>query len=214
MSVLTIHSLLEDMYGFDGIVNTLLATPVEITNVIATAGTGGQLLDIQLSAALPLPNPPSGTGIYNAASTQMAGFFNGRVMTMTSGPFAGRSTRIVGYDPGTGLATSTGTPTLRVITFQGTSVPALANQTFVINGAAFNGVGFGYNPNDGLVDANDGGSPAKLNALLPNPKYPSTAGTYSTAYSNFGVTGVANATSGVAPTRTTTQPIGTTCCWD
>ena len=64
----------------------------------------------------------------------MAGYFNGRVMTMTSGPLAGRSTRIVGYSPSTS--------TLRVMAFEGSYIPSLLNQNFVINGALFNGVGF------------------------------------------------------------------------
>ncbi len=104
-------------------------------------------------------------------------YYNGRILTMTSGTMAGRSTRIVGYSPTAA--------TLRVVSFEGSFVPALTNQSFVINGRPFNGVGFGYNAN-GLINAKDNNG--RLFALLPNPKYPSMQGSftdlgdYQTAY--------------------------------
>ncbi len=157
LSVLTIHSLLEDMYGYDGIVNTVLG--VHITAVTPTNGTNGQLLDITLSTGLPVP------ALYSSAP---AGYYNGRVLTMTSGPLAGRSTRIVGYNL-SGL--------LRVVSFEGLTIVPSAFQNFVINGRPFNGVGFGYTSTSGLVNAKDGNG--RLFALLPNQKFPSGTGSYS-----------------------------------
>jgi hypothetical protein len=128
------------------------------------------------------------------------GYFNGCVLTFTSGPAAGQSTRIVGYDNGmahnsTPDASGNLTPTLRVMSFpaattlinQG-STPPLGAQ-FVINGRPFNGTGFGFNPTAnptgvnsfGLVNANDnptsmtatnsGPTMRRLYALMPNPLY-------------------------------------------
>ncbi len=88
---------------------------------------------------------PGTTSGYRAI--HMGGYFNGRVLTMTSGPLAGRSTRIVGYDPG-----FAGVPTLRVMAFEGSNIVPSAFQNFLINGGIFNGVGFGYNAASGLVN--------------------------------------------------------------
>ena len=129
---------------------------------------------------LPTPSYPIVPNFTIAPS----GYFNGCVLTFTSGPAAGVSTRIVGYDngqrksPTTNTNTnSTGRATLRVVGFPGASTlisnsqvanPNLGVQ-FVINGRPFNGTGFGFqtqNPPNltppavsqfGLVNALDGG---------------------------------------------------------
>ena len=168
LSVLMTHSLLEDMYGYDGIVNTALG--VHITQSVPTAGTGmgasSQLIDVTISAALPVP------ALYSSAP---GGYYNGRVLTMTSGPLAGLSTRIVGY------AASGATSILRAVSFDGGTAPVLPQpyENFVINGPPFNGLGFGYNTSTGVVNAKDGNG--RLFALLPNQKFPSGTGTYSLA---------------------------------
>ncbi len=115
-----------------------------------------------------------------------SGYFNGCVLTFTSGPAAGVSTRIVGYDNGqrqmpavsgaNPKTNSTGNPTLRVLGFPGANT--LVNESnggtnisvsFVINGRPFNGTGFGFQAQNpptlppgtassfGLVNATDGG---------------------------------------------------------
>ncbi len=137
--------------------------------------------------------------VFTQNSVAPSGFFNGCILTFTSGPAAGQSTRIVGYDNGLGVHT-TGVPTLRVVNFPGanalvtasynnsmsggTPKPSVGAQ-FVINGRPFNGTGFGFNANPvagqfGLVNATDGTENSNLFALLPNP----------VTFSNGSVTGV------------------------
>lgn len=99
------------------------------------------------------------------------GYFNGCLLTITSGPAAGKSTRILDYEclaPEYAKATATTSPTrmfrFRVMAFQrsdGQSLVVntdtgakgrppelsdLAGQSFIVNGRAFSGTGVGYNP--------------------------------------------------------------------
>jgi hypothetical protein len=241
MSVIGPHSLLEDMYGNDAVASSSMsfttastanpvaggtATPITVktasialTSIPSETLTSSQiqLIDLQLTAALPWPlaaNPaiytaamtaetangvssPTGlaspyAGITDANGSAPSGYFNGCVLTFTTGPAAGQSTRIVGYDngyttspnTGTSATNSTGSPTLRVMNFPGATsfVPppsggspatGLGSQ-FLINGRPFNGVGFGFNFATNLVDAVDYTHPPqspRLFALLPNPVF-------------------------------------------
>ncbi len=223
LSALTIHSLLEDMYGSDGLVNTYLPGSTIANPLVAkiTANTlppnnnvnYAQLTDIFLTFAAPngtvagqyVPSPVTqnvlpGPAIYGGPAP--SGFFNGCVLTMTTGPLAGRSTRIVGYDSGTGPGT-TGVCTLRVVAFgfpyqlssgvyvynsNYSALSPLANNDFVINGRPFNGVGFGLDTSGAvtppnsipyLVNAKDANG--RLFALLPNTKYFAANGAYTVA---------------------------------
>ena len=116
------------------------------------------------------------------------------MLTFTSGPAAGQSTRIVGYDNGIGGHNSTGTPTLRVMEFPGGQHPDHApavvvtalNAQFLINGRPFNGIGFGFNTATNLVDALDSSPTPRLFALLPNPVtfIPNTTATSTTGKYN------------------------------
>ena len=275
VSVLSMHSLLEDMYGNDAVASSsssfttastatlptgASATPTTISkatvslsasNTPAPTASQVQLINLTLSATppggasstgppppAPLPWPLSFNGAANAAAnlatggtngftspykgitdtngSAPSGFFNGCVLTFLTGPAAGQSTRIVGYDNGIttavggGATNSTGTTTLRVMGFPGAAALVNAPNTsnngwqFLINGRPFNGVGFGFNFATNLVDAVDGSTPPRLFALLPNPvNFSNTTG--SAGYNVAGGVG--------APTRITTRPIGTTCCW-
>ncbi len=80
----------------------------------------------------------------------------GRVLTMITGPAAGQSTHIVGVS-------STGR--LQALAFEN-GFPRDGDWC-VINGAAFSGMGFGYNPATGRLDAPDPDTGRPL-ALLPN----------------------------------------------
>ena len=243
LSVLSIHSLLEDMYGNDAVASTSTsfttastttpppfgssapATTISSATIsLSSANTNPapapppsakqlQLIDLTLTLSgtttpAPLPWPLSFNSAASSAKNSAAnlatgstngftspykgitdatygfapsGFFNGCVLTFTSGPAAGQSTRIVGYDNGIktaasgGATNSTGTVTLRVMDFPGSS--AMVNApvattnawNFLINGRPFNGVGFGFNFATNLVDAIDPSS--NLFALLPNPAF-------------------------------------------
>ncbi|MGQ9576006.1 MAG: hypothetical protein ACUVUC_11885 [Thermoguttaceae bacterium] len=122
------HSLLEDMYGDD----TLPGTAAAITPVC-----GGQLLNLTVN----IPEPAKRVGC---------------VLTALSGPAAGKSTRIVGYDPTTSQ--------IQVLAFEGIS-DVTVPMDFVINGPAFSGTGAGYNPNTGRLDWEI--APGRPVALLP-----------------------------------------------
>jgi len=140
-------SLLEKMYGNGAALGTLAA--VNPNGVIAS----GQFIDLQLPAgSVPLPPPPVALDPYGAP----AGYYNGCVLTMLTGPAAGLSTRIVGYLPGPPAI-------VRVMAFQGlatsqfasltaTAISAGTPQNFLINGRPFNGPGVGYNTATGKMD--------------------------------------------------------------
>ena len=169
LSVLSIHSLLEDMYGNDGLQGTV--GPNNSMFINAAAGQPGQLIDIYLNGPLPWPL----AGYYGMASpygpTAPSGYFNGCVLSMTSGSLAGKSARIVGYDSGTAINSFTSNQAiLRVVAFEGATTSNLpqSGDAFLINGRPFNGTGFGFNPTTGLVNAKDS-SNTFLQALLPNP---------------------------------------------
>ncbi len=228
-SVLSIHSLLEDLYGNDAVASSsssfttastatlpsgTAATPITISKATISLSSSNspapnasqlQLIDLTLglpSTPTPLPWPLSFNSAANTAAKAAgatsgtftspylnitddtngaapSGFFNGCVLTFLTGPAAGQSTRIVGYDNGltniasggSTLTNSTGTTTLRVMDFPGASAMVNATTTtnswqFLINGRPFNGVGFGFSFVSNLVDASDG---THLFALLPNP---------------------------------------------
>lgn len=124
------HSLLEDIYGEDWVRGVATAiTPV----------AGGQLLNLTVS----VPDPGKRLGC---------------VLTALSGSAAGKSTRIVGYDPNTSQ--------LQVVAFEGVS-GATVPMEFVINGTPFSGTGAGFNWDSGRLDLVDQlGRPL---ALLPRP---------------------------------------------
>ena len=99
------------------------------------------------------------------------GYFNGCLLTITSGPASGQTTRILGYDRIADLVNKSGAVIgrifrFRVMSFQrangaslqigtsdsGTPPPRtpelvdLTNASFIVNGRAFSGTGVGYNP--------------------------------------------------------------------
>jgi hypothetical protein len=175
-SALSIHSLLEDMYGYDGLISSYVG--VSIASVSNNTGsTPAQFIDLFLTpTTTPFSSAMSAGYVGNA---NLSGYFNGCVLTMLSGALAGKSTRIVGYDSGT----TSGAAALRVMCFEGTLQGPKAGDLFIINGRAFNGTGAGYNTATMNIDAQDANSHPY--ALLPNPKFfvnnLSAGGTYNTA---------------------------------
>ena len=157
-SVMGPHSLLEDMYGSDGVVGTvvdgmLLADGV--TNAdnprssrllpAFTFGTQGQEFLVQLDVNTDVP-----MYLYDGA-------YNGRTVTMLTGGAAGRSSRVldskVAVDESNNRITDPSLPAhntpnligsthvLRVMQFGAT---VSVGDRVLINGAAFNGTGFGF----------------------------------------------------------------------
>ncbi len=137
------HDLLSDLYGNDGAKGQV--SMVEPVPNVGTAVT--QLIDLTVPATSVqslftyLDSMNMTQPIVATARMQAPGFYNGCVLTMTSGPFAGRSTRIVGwgYD-------GTANFIVRVMAFDGLATLAdLSSHTFIVNGRPFNGTGFGFN---------------------------------------------------------------------
>lgn len=209
-SVLWTHSLLEDMYGANTIDGFLMAAPVTTTADNHT----GQLIDLYVSAV----NPKTGASQYSQNTTGpyslISGYYNGQVLTMTSGPARGLSTRIVGYrsgNPNTALPDPTGnSATFRVVAFDGiatstfiawysTGSNSAFDQRLIINGRAFNGTGVGLNTVSPYNAAGGGNNQAysQLTAMdtsnglnvpyvyLPNPKYFASNTTFNVAANPF-----------------------------
>jgi hypothetical protein len=139
------HSLLEDLYGNDGVRGLVTGARMD---------AGGQFFKLDFD---------SRTG---EAFGRFAGHHSGAVLTMLTGPARGCSARVAGYSPsnfdGDGRVNS---GTLLVEVFESGVAPATSDG-FVVNGLPFNGTGSGYNPATGKLDLSDGaGHPV---ALLPN----------------------------------------------
>ena len=122
------HGLLEDLYGRELFRGTIDLNLSRIVN--------GQFFIFQTEYIAPsVPYEPP-------ESWKFSGFFNGCVLTLTSGQFKGKSVRVVSYDyeqrpmPNDDEFVAT-------IIVEGAGLPALED-SFVINGRPFNGTGHGY----------------------------------------------------------------------
>lgn len=156
-SILSQHSLLEDLYGRG---DMAMGT---IVNLLPSQN-GGQTVYFSVNFSVPSPVYP------------IPNYYAGRVITFTNGPAAGLSTRVMAYFPG-GYSGS-GVPELMAEMPESDlpiPVQPSAGTRFVINGAPFNGTGNGLNPAsynlDHTITLNSG--TAYPTALLPN--YPFAA---------------------------------------
>lgn len=124
-SVLRPHSLLEDLYGSDGLEGEVITVPQVVMP---------QLVQFQISATSSSPTPLA----------QVDNYYTGRVLTVRTGNSAGRSWRVV-------KSTSAGEITVFAegVTASGINergqVAIKAEDRILINGAPFNGTGFGFN---------------------------------------------------------------------
>ncbi len=216
ISSIAYHSLLNDMYGTDGVKGTV-STAYFVSSTASPSGPT-QLIDLQCTALSNLLNPALGpSGYYQfptltptatvPAQVQTPGYFNGCVLTMIDGPAANYSTRIVGW----GYNSGTFIYTIRILAFDGynaynsgeATVPAITGN-FVINGRPFNGTGFGFNTN--VTGAGQTLLGARTATATITPCCP-TPGTFSrTARTRFSAASVGR-------TKTTTPGICRTCCW-
>lgn len=145
-SALSGHGLLEDLYGRDGFVGEVAAMP------LPSPAQPGNFAKISWL----VPTPPKLI------------YYNGCVITMTSGQLAGKSSRIVDYSF-TGPSNGKYTVMFTIQPFSGQNPNP--GDTFVVNGRPFNGTGSGYMPTKGNLDlkhdyTQDGTGDAEL-ALLP-----------------------------------------------
>src|SRR5437588_2944777 len=181
-TVLQQHSLLNDLYGNDSISGSILSvgaqgqtqpgtsTPPFVVdgnqfagnqngNATGPLGPTPQFFSFQVN----LPKDASGNINYFYYSA-IPNYYAGRVITFTSGKAVNHSTRIVAYNPyHPGHPDPPQPPqqneqypqfTIEAIESKlaGSVQPAI-NDTFIINGAPFNGTGAGYDPITGNLDA-------------------------------------------------------------
>src|SRR5262249_38387961 len=141
-------------------------------NSTITDQTGGQILEFSVKKSDISANDPAFS--LSSSLLDLDGYFDGCVITMTSGPAAGKSSRIVRYDA------TPSNPVFHVLAFNGVTSLTDANNPnpkFIINGRAFSGTGFGFRTATDLLDAKDGNSHEF--ALLPNPAAYTPTGEYS-----------------------------------
>jgi hypothetical protein len=172
-SIMGAHSLLEDLYGGDGLVGRIPSSDAPYLDPAygffpAYMYGGGALMffDVQLN------DPPgfAGRPFYSLQS----GYYNGRVITMLDGQAAGQSTRIVGYLPNVddtnplgigGFPLAPRWARFLLVPFEtmtqvgavwSVGAPAPGDR-FLINGRPFNGAGAGVHPGDLYTDGNGNG---------------------------------------------------------
>jgi hypothetical protein len=191
-SVLYPLSLLEDYYGGPagqpvlwGQVGTVTTFPNLLPNT-APANSVSPLFQISVAPATTAPVLKN----INDTPSQIEGYYEGCLLTMTSGPAAGLSSRIVRYMyPSSGSLS--GQYLIRAMTFKGATGTVLPNKndTFFINGRPFAGTGSGWNATSKIVDAKD--SNGRQFALLISPAYYTPSGDYN-SNTPFGGLGCAN----------------------
>ncbi len=143
------HSLLNDIYGQDGFVGEI---PPPSGGPVASFVAGGEFIQIEVANDVSVisPNPVYQGQVDNHASLvasrrhlETEGYYNGGLITFTSGHYVGQSARIVQYDPSPYNGSNFDGA---VITLEGLGETILpgSGDRFVVNGPAFNGVGAGY----------------------------------------------------------------------
>jgi hypothetical protein len=140
-SALRGHSLLQDLYGPDFITGTVAnLTP---TGVNPNNDNGDQWPSDNNPAAAPRGQAFAFQCTFTPANQQMPwlDYYTGRVLTFTTGPAAGYSTRVLQYDP---TVTPARLHVEAIETAQTFSLVPNVGDTFIINGAPFNGAGAGF----------------------------------------------------------------------
>ncbi|MCC7087008.1 MAG: hypothetical protein IT427_18570 [Pirellulales bacterium] len=220
-SPISVWGLLGDMYGdpmsrtlTSGSVTTTFYGPNSVRGYVVPGASnpvlvaGGQITEM-LVAPRSIP-VGSTTPIEFDEFSKLEGYYEGCVLTMTSGALRGQSTRIVRYtnyqDPDSANPTDDRV-TIHVVTFKSSSgtIALAPGDTFLINGRPFSGTGFGYNSLNGPSstlnamydpDSNTGTNNSLRLALLLNPAYlhtgendSGTASTYNLGTNDYGCQG-------------------------
>lgn len=152
-SPLRYDSLLEDLYGNDHVFGELAGAWTAAVSPFA--GTNGQILDLTIQPQVKQPVwLPMGVPRARWVLSELPNYYGGAILTFTTGPAAGRSTRILEYTPASG-----GNPAhLYIQAFDRDALAVVASGSdarpprFLINGRANNGTGLGFNPTSGLLD--------------------------------------------------------------
>ncbi len=149
-SVIQGHDLLSDMYGLTGFTGSISGAGSPGTFLSQPDGTADQFIEVRVPDSL-VRDIVFRSGF---PLSRTNGYYNGQVMTFTSGTAHGLSLRIVGYTytGGNGFFRL-----LRPSSDRATNVSLTAGDQFVVNGRPFNGTGFGFNPASEALDGIDPG---------------------------------------------------------
>jgi hypothetical protein len=181
-SVLRGHSLLNDIYGNDGLKMSNNASTIAIAQFApnspfqtVTFTPAVNSITSTTAPYLPIGNVPQPNCPLTTYQVQTPGYFNGCVLTLLDGPGINQSARIVGWSYNSGPGTYTAT----VLAFDKIMLATLNSAPtygMVINGRPFNGTGHGFDATAGTISASGSfptsGVPANVPfALLPNPVF-------------------------------------------
>ena len=156
-SPLRTHSLLADMYGYG-----MAATVLSVDEVVYTGAAGQYDLPGAIEITLHTVDDPATPNVDESLQnllpggaipvlSDIPGFFNGQVLTFTSGVLAGTSVRIVGYS-GSAVGPFSGViHTFTLYPEQSREIPAavadLEDTRVLINGKAYHGWGSRWSAN-------------------------------------------------------------------
>src|SRR5262245_7897952 len=154
------QGLLSDLYGTDGFTAYVYALPLAPSTQPRTwnPANQGQILQFYANDVV---FPPQAEQPFERTSVSFHSapdYYTGRVLTFITGNLAGKSARIVHYAPAVPANSATNPPTPKIFPTLYVEMPKhdttvgvmpSGNQNFgdkfVINGAPFNGTGYGYN---------------------------------------------------------------------
>jgi hypothetical protein len=149
-SVVRYHSLLRDMYGTDGFEATAALARFATGPNLGSNPTQGQFIDILIhlqSDVLKLHRTIDNLPIPHFLPL-IDGYYNGTLLTFTSGSARGQSFRVLQYEPNARnqqywlRLMAVPHANMTVVNPQG----QLAGHSFIVNGRPYNGTGVGYNP--------------------------------------------------------------------
>jgi hypothetical protein len=151
-SVAQVHSLLEDVYGPPSVPSTNPNARVSGLRELAldAVTNRGSVIQIDIN----WPNVNDG---YLEGFALAPGYYDGQILTFTSGKCAGKSTRILKYTriPQFPAALTTTGSRMVLAPFDG-MYDVVVNDRFMVNGRPFNGLGVGLDPKtyatNGLLD--------------------------------------------------------------
>ncbi|MCH2119269.1 MAG: hypothetical protein MK161_16395, partial [Pirellulales bacterium] len=146
-SAVRYHSLLRDMYGTDG----FEATAAEAQFAMGTSSpnpTQGQFIDIAINLQSgvrklhrTIDNLPIGHSL-----PPNKGYYNGALLTFTSGPARNQSFRVIQYETNAGNQYWLRLMAVPHANMTVVNPPGqLAGHSFIVNGRPYNGTGVGYN---------------------------------------------------------------------
>jgi hypothetical protein len=173
-SSLQFHDLLGDKYGHE-----VLRGQVE--NVVVPLPTGsGQVLEFSVQTTTNM--------------SPFAGYYNGCLLTVLNGPAAGKTARVIGYNPSASATSSR----FRVLAFDGGVAPVIGDG-LIVNARPFTGTGFGYDATTGKLTQLDGHGEHPL-TLVPHFKYAGGSPVIGGAHEDYDAPDVQNMALAYIPT--------------